>query len=378
MENNFLSNKEYCIQKKNRFTAIGYTKYLKGIKKAYMMFRQGNVLENLSDKSWEIAAATSSIVSKAYFLEEQLNRITGTAYTDDPKAMMYGGYEILHAPTRAYKLKNIWMINGVIHKNLNQFILHPRSQFKKEMYLFPPVLVDTEIDNAAVYNSYDGNAFFGLWLTDDCTMYPLAASEGLPVTSNIFSSPHMLQYESMFDMNPFRTNAAYLRNAVFFDEDWGNNKSKSERFSVIRNKLLHKFNGNSHPGVFILRRNSGKSRIMLNEIEIAEKLREAYGYKIVDVTRDSVSEIISACVGAQMLVGIEGSHLMHGLMVLEPGASVLTLQPPNRFCGVLKITTDMENINYGFVVGIPKGNDFYVALDEVLRTIDLFPKNKIG
>ena len=133
------------------------------------------------------------------------------------------------------------------------------------------------------------------------------------------------------------------------------------------------FPGTSHPGVFILRGNSGTTRVMVNEIEIAEQLRDKYGFRIVDVTKQSASEIISACVGAQILIGIEGSHLMHGLMVLQPGASVLTLQPPYRFCGVIKITTDMENLNYGFVVGIPKEDGFFINLEEVERTIDLLP-----
>jgi hypothetical protein len=41
----------------------------------------------------------------------------------------------------------------------------------------------------------------------------------------------------------------------------------------------------------------------------------------------------------------------------------------------MKLTADMENINYGFVVGIQKGEDFYVNFEEIERTLDLFPKN---
>lgn len=373
MEKLKLANENQLIQNKIQFTPIGYTKYLKGIKKPYRMFRIGNILESLSVKSWEIAPGNTTIVPRAYFLKGQLERITGTAYTDDPNAIMYGGYEKKHKPTLAYKLQDIWMINGVIHKGLHQFIFHPRAQLKTSMFFFPPITVETEIANASIYNSYDGNEFFGLWLTDDCTMYPLAASEGVPVISDIFTTPHRLEYKSLLEMNPLRTNAAHIKNAVFFDDDWGNNKSKHERFAVNRNKILSMFPGTSHPGVFILRRSSGKTRIMLNEIEIAEQLRDKYGFRIVDVTQNSVSEIITACVGAQILVGIEGSHLMHGLMVLQPGTSVLTLQPPNRFCGVIKNTTDMEKQNFAFVVGIPKEDGFYINMEEVERTIDLLP-----
>ena len=362
------------IQQKTRFTLAGYTKYLKGIKRSRWLFRQGKLLDSLSIKSWDIAPGTSSIVSKAYYLDGQLNRVTDTAVTGDPKLLMLGGNQRQHAPTRAYLLKDLWMINGNIYKGLHQFLLHPRYQLNKKMDYFPPIKIDTEIAQAAIYNSYDGYKAFGIWLSDDCTMYPLAAAEGTPVTSDIFASPHMLDYRRLLHITPFKTNAAYLKNALFFDDDWGNNHSKHERFMANRNTLLSQFSVIKHPGVFIIRGNSGNSRVMLNEEAMAEQLRDSYGFKIVDINKHSVSEILEACVGAQLLVGVEGSHLMHGLMVLEPGTSLLTLQPPNRFCGVLKMTTDMEHIHYGFVVGIPKGDGFYIDFEEVKRTIAILPK----
>lgn len=359
------------IKKRIRFSPIGYTKYLKGLEQTHTMFRQGKVLESLASKSWEIAPGNTTTSKKAFFLDNQFERITRTAYTDNPQLMMQGGIVINHEPTKAYLLKNIWMINGSVYKGMHRFLLHHRNKLSNQKNYLPPVIVDTEIKNASVYSSYDGNEFFGLWLTDDCTNYKLAAAEGTPITTNIFTSPHMFEYEKLLGMNPYRTNGAYIKDAVFIDDDWGNNSKKQELFDQNKQILLSNFSGSSHPGVFILRRNSGKTRIMLNEIEIAERLRDQYGFKIVDVTKHTVQEIIAACVGAKTIVGIEGSHLMHGLMVLEPGASVLTLQPPSRFCGVLKITTDMQNLNYGFVVGIQKEEDFYVNFEEVERTLAL-------
>ncbi|WP_343593317.1 glycosyltransferase family 61 protein [Flavobacterium sp.] len=361
------------IQKKIRFSPIAYTRYLRGIKKSHAMFREGEILDYLAVKSWQIAPGNTTISPKAFFLEGQLERITGTAYTDDPFKAMHGGFEVEHQETRAYKLKDIWMINGFIYKGLHNFRLHPTFQLSNKMNYFPKVLMNTEIDHAALYSTSEGNQYFGLWLTDDCANYALAAAEGTPVTSNIIPYSHMAEYESFLEMNPFRTNSAYLKNAIFFDDNWGNNESKHLRFAANRTKLLARFPANSHPGVFILRRNSGISRVMLNEIEIAEKLREKYGFKIVDVTQNTASEILLACSGAKVLIGIEGSHLFHGLMMLESGSSVLVLQPPTRFSAVIKNTTDMENINYSFVVGIQKEENFYIDLDEVERTLELLP-----
>ncbi len=359
------------IKKKIRFSPIGYTRYLKGFKKSHLMFREGKAFESLAKKSWQIASGKTTIAPKAFFLDGQLERITGTAYTDDPYVAMHGGFEVEHEPTRAYLLKNVWMINGFIYKDLHNFRLHPSYQISKKMNYFPPAIIDTEIDHAAIYSSSEGNQYFGLWLTDDCVNYALAEAEGVPVTSNIVPYSHMREYESFLKMNPFRTNAVHMKNAIFFDDNWGNNDSKHFRFAENRNKILSLFPGASHPGVFILRRNSGISRVMLNEIEIAEQLRDKYGFKIVDVTQNTASEILSACAGAKVLAGIEGSHLFHGLMTLEAGSSVLIFQPPNRFSGVIKNTTDMENVNYSFVVGIQKEENFYIDFEEVEKTLEL-------
>jgi capsular polysaccharide biosynthesis protein len=113
---------------------------------------------------------------------------------------------------------------------------------------------------------------------------------------------------------------------------------------------------------------------MHNEVAMAEYLRERRGFRIVDVTRDDVPTIVAACAGARIIAGIEGSQIVHGLMVLERGSAVLTLQPPNRFCSVIKRTTDMAGMNYGFVVGQQNAGGFLVDPAEVERTLDLFPQ----
>jgi hypothetical protein len=112
---------------------------------------------------------------------------------------------------------------------------------------------------------------------------------------------------------------------------------------------------------------------MHNELETAEYLRTKRGFRVVDATKDDLRTILASCAGAQVVAGIEGSQLMHGIMVLPPGGSVLALQPPDRFCPVIKRTTDPDNQNYGFVVGHAAAGGFTADLDEVERTLDLFP-----
>ena len=362
-------------KKKLRISPVGYRPYLHhliGSKKIHKFFRKGYLFEELSDKSWEIHPGNEFYSEKAYFLTGQLERITGTAYTPNPQKVMMGGH-IKHSPTKAYQLKNVWINNGSIYVGSHRLILNPISQLSRVKFLLPSLIVTDELEEASIYNTYDGFKFFGLWLSDDCVTYNLASSFAPPLTSNIFLSPHMHEYERLLKMNPIRSNAAFIKKVTVFDEDWGNNENKHERFSEIRKMLCAEYPEKTHPGVFILRRNSGSSRVMLNEVEIADRMKNEYGFRIVDVTTDSVSDIISNCIGAKFIIGIEGSHLMHGLMVLKPGSNVLTLQPPDRFCGVIKLTTDMENINFGFVIGKKVKDGFIVNYEEIKKTIELFP-----
>ncbi|MNF13771.1 hypothetical protein D3C80_2157320 [compost metagenome] len=52
---------------------------------------------------------------------------------------------------------------------------------------------------------------------------------------------------------------------------------------------------------------------------------------------------------------------------------MLTLQPPNRFVSYYKYLTDRDSQHFGFVVGMPEGDGFIVDIDEIERTLDLFP-----
>jgi hypothetical protein len=356
-----------------RWTPIGYVTYLKGIRKATTLFRAGPHLDRLAVRAWQIAPGNSTVTSKAYFLDGQLERVTGMVYTDNPRRDMIGGIEFQHAPTRALLLRDVFLLDGSLYKHNCRLDLYSRQRMSKGKYYFPTTGVRMEIDRASIYSSYDGNEYFGLWLTDDCTTYPLAQAEGVPVTSNQPASAHTLQYEGLLGMTPVRADAAYLKEAVFFDDNWNNNTSKRDRFAAVKQKLQAAFAGAAHPGVFILRRDSGKSRIMLNELEMAEHLRKSRGFRVVDVTTHSVPQILAACAGAQVVAGIEGSQLMHGLMVLPRGASMLTMQPPQRFSPTFKVTTDMMDQNYSFVVGRPAQEGFTVDPDEVERTLDLLP-----
>lgn len=325
-------------------------------------------LESIAEKTWEIAPGETSITPPAYYLPNQIERVTLSLDHEHPRITMPGGIKVTHTPTRGFLLKNTWLIDNVLYKDKACSYLHPRSK------RWPPQLfVENEIDRGAVFCSETGNRYFAHWLMDDCLMYPLAAAEGVPITTNQPVGRHIPAYESWLDMNPTRLNSAFFKEIVIFS-DRGQNQHRHARFRSLGKKLLSHVKSQSHPGVFILRGNDGDKRNLINELELAEHLRTKRGFRIIDITKADVPTIVNVCAGAQVVIGVEGSHLIHGILVLPPGGAILTLQPPNRFVDSYKMMADRDHQHFGFVVGIQEGDGFWIDPEEVERTLDLFPK----
>jgi hypothetical protein len=341
-------------------------------------------LQSVAVKSWDIAPGEVAIAPPAFYLPNQLDRVTGWAGDqfypfEHPRRTMEGIGRVEHGPTRGYLLKDAWLIDGTVFNGDAKSWLSPRTS------RLPGIRVETEIQRGALYCTAGGNRWFGSWLMDDCITYPLACEEGVPVTTAVndklvSASKHGILhapgYEDWLGMKPVRLRNGFFRELVIFD-DLSQNRHKHLRFRAMGDKLLSHVNASSHPGVFILRGNKGELRLLRNELQLAERLRDRRGFRIIDPATSDVPTIVAACAGARVVVGIEGSHLIHGVNVLQPGGSLLVLQPPNRFLCFFKYLTDRDHQNFGFVVGKQEGDGFSVDGDEVEQTLDLFPQGAL-
>ncbi|MDB5996232.1 MAG: hypothetical protein JWP42_3368 [Pseudomonas sp.] len=332
-------------------------------------------LKSIADKTWEVAPGGTSYSPPAFFLPNQMDRVTGWEAKRffpfvHPARTMEGLGSVEQGPTRGYLIKDVWLIDGALYKDNASLWLSLKPS------TFPRVTVEREIDRGAVYCTQNGNTWFGTWLMEDCPTYALACEEGVPVTTApsarfpIFTQAPA--YEDWFGMKPVRLHSAFFHELVVFD-DQSNNHSRHSRYRAMGEKLLSHVNHAPHPGVFILRGGDGDLRFLRNELEIAEHLRKHRGFRVVDPLKTDVPSIVAACAGAQTVIGVEGSQLVHGVNVLRSGGSLLTLQPPNRFVSYYKYLTDRDNQNFGFVVGTPEGDGFKIDIQEVERTLDLFP-----
>jgi hypothetical protein len=325
-------------------------------------------LEREAIERWTISPPSERFIEPAVFLPGQLEKIVRTEFAplDAVVSALRGGVKFLDGETLGYRVKHVDLVDGVLYGSEAIRRLRPRR------HRWPLYRVPVAVASGALYESWIGAMWFGSWLMEDCLSYQLAQEHGQPVASMLHTAPsaHFEQYEQLLQMRPTRLQAVHFEELIFF-RDESNNLGKRQRANQMRDRLVSQAPHASHPGVFLLRGTSGDKRILLNEAQIAEGLMSRRGFKVLDPMKATVAEIVEACAGARVVAGVEGSHLVHGLISMPPDAALFVIQPPQRVLSVLKHATDRQGQRFSFVVASGGKDEFSVRMDEVERTLDL-------
>lgn len=323
-------------------------------------------LESVAVERWQIAPSSERHVPAAKFLPGQIEKIVASEFApmDVVIRALRGDYRTVRGETLGFRLRNVDLVDGVLYCSKATRHLRPRrwnmSAYGKS----------TDMKTGALYETWLGNRYFGNWLTDDCLSYSLAAEHGEPVSTRDMSHGHETRYAEVFRLQAKRIDSVHFDELIFF-RDTDQNDNKKVRAEDARKRLLAIAASVSHPGVFLLRGNTGQSRVLSNERAIAEHLATKHGFRILDPSVSTVEEIVAACAGARVVAGVEGSHLVHGLIVMPPDAALLVIQPPSRVVSALKVITDRQGQNYAFVIGSGGIENFSVDCNDVERTLDL-------
>jgi glycosyl transferase family 61 len=325
-------------------------------------------LKSYATKTWQIAEGATTVVPAAIYLPNQIEKITGCEFASAlPIDQIEGGMSCQHTPTMAYLIKDVWLLDGSFYKHHAALNLMPRT--KK----IPQLFSSLEYEQASVYSTFAGIKYFGQWLLDDCVTYPLCSDFAPPVTPARKIGSHTQSYMERLNMTAIQCENAFFKELIIFD-DVGQNKHKHTRFRNNTEKLLAGVDAKPHPGVFILRGKSGVARVLNNELEVAEHVRNNYGFRILDPMKESLDTIIATCAGAHVVMGVEGSQLIHGLVTQRENSVFFPIMPPDRFVILNKNITDRDNQHFAFVVGDADGDGFKVDLKELDQTLALLPK----
>lgn len=324
-------------------------------------------IEAVACERWTIAPPARRFIRPAKFLPHHLDRINGAEFGSVAEILkgFRGNYETIQEATVGYRVKNIDLIDGVLYGQKSSRSLRPRS---RRLPVYGP---PKQSASGALFESWVGNRWFGNWLSDDCLTYSLADEYQTPVSTRPVKWEHEPQYAQKLGFRPIQVGDVHFDEVVLF-RDKGQNASKRKRADQVREKLLASVPPFPvHPGVFILRGNGGSSRNLTNEAEIAEQFASKLGFRILDPMASSVDDIILVCAGARIVAGVEGSHLVHGLTVMPPDATLLVIQPPDRVVSALKIITDRQGQGYALVVGEGTCANFSVAWGDIERVLGM-------
>jgi len=322
-------------------------------------------LSDCASKSWTINPSEEACSRPAIYLEGELNNIIEVEEHTNFEAehtRVKGGVTT-HAATRAFEFRNIMLNDGYLYKNNLKTPLITKNE---KLFDFSH---SATINKASLACSWCGNKYFGHWLTDDL---PLAIAVGVfaePVRTEQTFTEHQKEYANIFDIHPLHLNKAYF-NSLYILEDFSQNSYKRERYEQLRSKLAKAIvtpTENKH--VMVLRGKSGISRILENELKVADILK-TLGFTIVEPEKLSAIDLSKSLFEAEIVVGVEGSHLVHSIFSMKTGGTILAIQPPFRFSAVIKDYTDCLDLNYSFIVGEETTTGFSVNLDRLKKLLD--------
>lgn len=265
---------------------------------------------------------------------------------------------------RLHRFKNALLLGGDLFLHGSRMRLRGGRSHALHLGSVP------EVSAASLSSTQLGSQFFGHWLLDDVPRFAQLSALGAdPFLVGEPPSQHQQEYMATLGVTgPIRSDAFFSSLGIV--QDGSMQSYKSRQLAEMRDRIR---GAGTVPlrsaGVMLLRGGSGRRRILVNETELAAAL-SARGFKVIDPMTTTVSDIASACAAAEVVVGVEGSHMAHAVLTLSPDASFITIQPPFKFDNTCKPYCDALGIKYAFTVGHPSEGGFSVEFDRVLKIID--------
>ncbi len=334
---------------------------------------QRRSLEEMASQTWILEQESTQRVRKAVYLEDTLGRASQAGTFSDlaDQYNLIAAREVTHRPIKLHLLSNAALVGAAVYVREFREPLSPAAGFRPR-----DLLESTHCPQATLGCTYFGNMFFGHFWSDDVPLMQFGNQFADPVRTALPLTPHQRELLDLIKLK-VRFASSMTFDELYCFDDRAQTKHKERRYRALRKTFADRYGrGDAPHGVFLFRGNSGSSRLLVNEQQIADAL-VPHGFVQVHPERLSLDELNRAIWGARVIVGVEGSQLVHGLYNAAEGASFLTLQPPMRFSNILKSYTDCLDMHYGFVIGQAcEGGGYRVELDEVLRVLDLLEKRK--
>jgi hypothetical protein len=327
----------------------------------------GMAIEEMEDacvKSWVVEPVLKQAVQPAIYLPADLDRVTGAIEFSNLQWEMNSLTSSVreHAATIAYRFQNVSIVEGALYSGRWRQRLMARERAEKDSG------PENRRPNGVVACSWCGNHFFGHWITDDLPLYLAAQEIGDPLILKRKPFLHEPGYRELLGTWCEQVACTRVDDLVVL-RDVGQNNYKRKRYEILRSRLKRKFRSCGAKRVLLRRGRLGTSREIVNAPEFESYLSNQ-GFTIVDPEKLTSSEIVEKTMGAEVVVGVEGSQIPHALLSMADGGILCCLQPPSRIAHTIKGYTDCLDMRYAMLVGHAAPGGFRIDLNDLGRVLE--------
>ncbi len=313
----------------------------------------------LAARRWELCGAESATAPPALYRPEDLGRVIAVMEdtTLEQERTRIDGGRREHAATVAFELHDAELLDGCLYKGATcHHLLRSRGSLLGR---------DTTecIEDAALACSLYGNIYFGHWMSDDITLYTAAEAVGSPIVAKRKLYGHEPGYCDLFGMRNREVERVRCAKITLID-DFGQNSYKRARYEQLRRHLAATQTSAKNERVVIGRGTQGSPRPLINTDEVHAYLA-SQGFVVIHPERMTPAEIVEQTLGARVVIGVEGSHMSHGLYTMAADGVFCFLQPPERFNNIFKDYTDCLGMKYAYAVGKPAERGFAFPLEDL-------------
>jgi hypothetical protein len=273
-----------------------------------------------------------------------------------------------HAPTVEYQFSDVTLNNGYLYKRQAKLKLVPH----REKLFRGAADKRVMLEKGFLACSFSGNCYFGPFLREDVPMSLLADDylSNFVVTQTPFRDES--SYRMLLDCpRPEAYAEAIIKYCTLY-QDFGKNPGKALRYKELRQRVRKFFSRSAlscDEVVYLKRGMGGSRRTVANEQEL-EQYFEKVGIAVVEPGRLDAVETAKKLFDAKLVISVEGSHISHAVYTIADNATILVLQPPDRFSTAFKDFTDCLGMRFGFVVGSGDVTGFHVDQEDLARVID--------
>ncbi|MEZ5756309.1 MAG: glycosyltransferase family 61 protein [Paracoccaceae bacterium] len=326
-------------------------------------------LEESADRIVQISPAEEMPMAEAIYLPGQLERIRGThSWENDLKheiALTTEG-QLSNLASSAYRIRHAVVGQGRVSTWTGYKDLSLRKAGGG------PLWIEETLAEGALCSTWQGNDYFAHFLFDDAAIHPLGQPLGLPFFSGMAATRtrHCVDYLARFGFDYHEKRNIHV-DALWLFRDFAFGPDKRRRLKAMAARVKAGTpQGRAAPGAFIRRGSTGQVRVLENAAEI-EAWCLAQGFVIVDPEAQSVEEICAALRGVPLVIGVEGSQLVHALFSMAEGGAIICIQPPDRYNAVFRQLCAVFDLRWGFVVAEGTVAGFRQDLDALTATVDL-------